>query len=923
MNWPALEFIGEWGWLGGMVLAAVAGMLAAGVYYLEVRRNRSKFLRFGLPAMRGLAVFLIVMMLPRAVLTYRWTVGDMAKVVVFVDNSKSMGLRDDAMSVDRKLMIARELGDLKSELFDEDLGAAVERLESARDVAARLDPTAAGLTFHTGVREFATEMDEVFASLKKVGPGIWPEAGARRVEFAAEVVEPSNDIARQVMGIDPRTSHRDLMSILSVAARWGDVLEAAWKLHVKAISQQGIQETLDAEKAVSARTRMQRLSKYLFRPDDGLIGRLTDSHEVELVYMNGSKPEAFWDGSPEMEREDRRIPERFKSSPTNNLSNLSAPIRDRLGSIEVSNQLAVVVLTDGQHNSGNAPLELAALFGQEGVAIYPVGVGMTERPTDIAILDVVAEENVAEEGRVRGEIVLKDDMREGIRFPVRVQHQGTTLWTTNLDTKMSGIRRIAFDFPAKELAQKVARSSVGLKYSARPIKLKATAGRLSEDKDPSNNSANFRIAMGSQKPKVLLVDGRPRWEFRYLRNLFSRDDNWLVNVLLTGAGGQNTKLPRGKGLGTFPADQETMNSYDLIILGDVAFSQFTPIELNMFVNFVSERGGGLVMVDGRRERLGTYARSPMAILFPVRFRPGFPVFERMPMKFSVPGFADLLSPMNLTGDGERNKILWNSIPGPHWVNQVTAQPGTETLAELVYGPNRIPALVTHRVGSGRVLYMGFDESWRWRYNVGDLYHQRFWNQIGNWIMEPPFQVKDDFVAMDTGKLRYETGETADIRIRPLKETLKRVANPIVSLILERDGLPAATILLEPDSGGSGVYRGETSKLSDGEYKARVKIDGVLDSLIQATTSFSVGPRSRMEMAQLHCNEGLLREIARESGGKYFPEEKIDLLISQLEPLSRGTIMEKQIALWNSYWWFVPIILLLGVEWFFRKKSGLV
>ena len=547
MNWPALEFIGEIGWFAGVLMAAAGGGLAAFVYWLEVRGQRSWSLRYGLPALRGVAVFLILMMLPRAVLTYRWTVGDMAKVVVFVDNSKSMSLRDQAMSVDRKLMIARQMGALNEELFDEDLGSAVETLESARDVAARLDPNAAGLTFHTGVRDFSMAMDEVFNSLKKISPGIWPEVGARRIEFASEVSDPAKDIAKAVMGTDPRTTHRDLMSVLSVAERWSDVLEAAWKLHVRSVAEQGIEATQEAEKMVSARTRVQRMSKYLFRPDDGLVARLSDMHEVELVYMNGSKANSFWDGSPKVERDDRRLPERFKSSPTNNLTDLSAPVRLGLGSTEGANQLAVVMLTDGQHNSGNAPVELARLYGQQGVTIYPVGIGMTERPADIAILDVTAEENVSEEGRVRGEIVLKDDMREGIRFPLRVQHEGTTLWTTNLDTKMSGIRRIAFDFPAKEVAGKLAGTDVGLEFAMRPVKLRVHAGRLSEDKDPSNNDATFRVAVGSQKPKILLVDGRPRWEFRYLRNLFSRDDNWQVNVMLTGGGSEQETPARPRG----------------------------------------------------------------------------------------------------------------------------------------------------------------------------------------------------------------------------------------------------------------------------------------------------------------------------------------------------------------------------------------
>jgi hypothetical protein len=257
------------------------------------------------------------------------------------------------------------------------------------------------------------------------------------------------------------------------------------------------------------------------------------------------------------------------------------------------------------------------------------------------------------------------------------------------------------------------------------------------------------------------------------------------------------------------------------------------------------------------------------------------------------------------------------------VTQVTPQPATETLANLVYGPNKLPAMVFRRVGSGKALYVGFDESWRWRFNVGDLYHQRFWNQVATWIMEPPFQVRGPYVALDTGKLRYLPGQRAEVRVRPLAAALERAPQPVVSLILEQGGRKVATVPLSAEAGGSGVFRGETPPLQEGEYETRVEIAGIPDGLIQVRTGFSVGSGSQMETAQLHCNRPLLEEVARESGGRYLPEEEIDSLAGLLEPLSKGQVREEQHPLWNSPWWFAPIILLLGVEWFLRKRAGLV
>lgn len=920
---PDLEFIGEWSVAGGMTLASFLALLAGAVYLRETWKHRT-WLRWGLPLMRAAAVFLLVMILPRAVLTHRWLVGDAVKVLMFVDLSESMSLRDDAMQKDRKLMVARRMGVLQEELFDDDLERAIKLLDTSRENASRLDPKESGLDYHRGVKQFAEQMDEVFAELKKVGPGVWPEAAARRVEFMAEVVRPAERLADTVVGSDPRSVQRQLLSLLSVAARWSDTFRSAWKTHVNAIADVGGEATEAAQQEMSGKTRFRRVENYLFSGEDAIAAKLSDTHRLEIVYLRGREAVPFWAGDPELDRNDRGLPLEFDLKATNAFTDLSGPIRSQTGEAEsASNRVAVVLISDGQHNSGNAPIELARLFGQQDTPMFTVGVGMSERPADVAVLGINSQENVSLEGRVRGEVILKDDMRAGIRFPLRIEHEGSVLWSTNVETRAEGVRRIPFDFSVKETAERLAARLPNVKYASQPVKLTAVAGRLSDDKDPSNNEGDFRIAVGTKKPRVLLMDGRPRWEYRYLKNLFVRDDNWEVNTLLAGAGGATRPFPRGKGLGRFPDTQEELNRYDLIIFGDLPYGQFTPQEIIWFVDYVGDRGGGIIFLDGRRERLGIFGPTQIGLLMPVKFKSGFPAFTRTPLKFDVPAVNDLLSPMNLTGDPEMNRALWASLRGPHWVSDVTAKPGSETLASLVYGPNKIPTMVFQRIGSGKTLYIGFDESWRWRFNVGDTYHQRFWNQLANWVMEPPFQVKDEFVAMDTGNLRYDSGERVRIRVRPMKEALRRAPNPVMSLILEQDGERVASIRLTPDEDGSMIYRGETPPLGNGEYEARVRIDGVLDSLIQAQTGFSVGAQGQMETAQLHCNVPLLKELARDSGGRYLPEEEIDSLVDFLAPMSKGNVMEEQISLWNSYWWFVPIILLLGAEWYLRKKAGYV
>ena len=77
------------------------------------------------------------------------------------------------------------------------------------------------------------------------------------------------------------------------------------------------------------------------------------------------------------------------------------------------------------------------------------------------------------------------------------------------------------------------------------------------------------------------------------------------------------------------------------------------------------------------------------------------------------------------------------------------------------------------------------------------------------------------------------------------------------------------------------------------------------------------------MGLLHCNEKLLRQMAADSGGKYYAEKDLDLLVENLRTHNTsGEIIDER-KLWQSFWVFLPIIILLTTEWVLRKVAGLV
>jgi hypothetical protein len=233
----------------------------------------------------------------------------------------------------------------------------------------------------------------------------------------------------------------------------------------------------------------------------------------------------------------------------------------------------------------------------------------------------------------------------------------------------------------------------------------------------------------------------------------------------------------------------------------------------------------------------------------------------------------------------------------------------------------MPTAVLRPFGAGRVYYHAFDESWRWRYEVADLHHVRFWNQLGDYIGEAPFAARDKFVQLDAGQLTYQPGEQADIRARLRDAEGRPVSDASVNAVLYRDGQKVATITLSPDEGG--LYRGRTAALDTGAYEIAIDTAAVPSDQLKARTQFSVTTRENLERTLLSLNEDLLRQVSLAGGGEYLREEQCDALIERLAPLSTGQVIESDTVLWQSWWWFLPIVLLLTIEWILRKRFGML
>ena len=159
----------------------------------------------------------------------------------------------------------------------------------------------------------------------------------------------------------------------------------------------------------------------------------------------------------------------------------------------------------------------------------------------------------------------------------------------------------------------------------------------------------------------------------------------------------------------FPSTREELFRYDGLILGSVEASFFTHDQLSMIAEFVGRRGGGVLVLGGRRSfNDGGYADTPLADALPVVLDaeqpgdgPDVAEIRVRPTAFGLTHPVTQLAP-----DPESSEQRWRSLPALTTVNPLTElKPAASVLLEGEGDDLDDPviALAYQRYGRGRAL----------------------------------------------------------------------------------------------------------------------------------------------------------------------------------------------------------------------------
>lgn len=559
----------------------------------------------------------------------------------------------------------------------------------------------------------------------------------------------------------------------------------------------------------------------------------------------------------------------------------------------------VVLLSDGRHLAGGTAEATARLASQKQVPIQAAALGATKEPWDLTILDVVAPPFAVKGSPANLRVRLKTILPEPaeVRLEILGRGQAVSGETVRLGTA-----------PEQSVTLRLVPEASGrFRYTVR------VASVAAEILPERNNSRDVAVNVRDDKVRVLLLDWKPRWETRFLLNILQRLDYIDLNSMIVVTQ-EDATLARGIRKGTWPKDRATLGMYDLIVLGDLPPDLLTADEWAAIRDAV-ENGGKTLCLLGGPGALQVPDPALQQALWPLApdARP------RPPAATPATGTADTAATDGfcLTEVGRLHPLTAALAPGLPVADEAGVpglRPDTRVLA--LAAPGGQPLLSARLTGKGQVLLIGDDQLWK-RLNPTQLTaHAALYVNLVSW-------------AVDADRLPAATDKAAaasapvpllDRHVLPAREGLQvwlpaaAGAGTVVEAVV--DNQVVANQPLRLSRPGATRAFAAFSALPPRDVQFRVRGGA-------ATTSPVLILDDTPELGYLARNATTLATLAEGSGGRSAEFTELRRLLTDFPPKERVEKQERLWRLWDAPWVLALLVIILTVEWIWRKWVGLV
>lgn len=686
-----------------------------------------------------------------------------------------------------------------------------------------------------------------------------------------------------------------------------------------------------------------QLAKWLLaRPDGDWLDRLVTERKLK-VHVYSLAEQARLVGSIHEAGETKAVRDAVTQLVADGeASRLGDGVQAVLKAFRGGSLAAIVVLTDGVTTAGDDLVRAGREAARADVPLHLVGLGDAKEALDLSVGDLRSEDVVAKNDELvfEGRLTAKGP---GVPKSVRV------ILSEKIGDRMEKRDEVtvAPDAAGKPVSFRLKHVPAEPGERTFVIEVPVQPGEL----ETANNAIERQIVVTeNRRLRVLFVEGYPRYEFRFVKVLLEREIEpgraekaVELHTLLLDASVDHATTDRAA-LRGFPTRNELFE-YDVVIFGDVDPARLDrPVQrLQDLADFVKVKGGGLIAIAGEHAMPHKLFDTPLADVLPIA-RTGAkeprPTIEDTPI-------ATVYQP-RLTPVGAAHPIFrfaanesdsadaWRKLKPFHWASIGLSK--KQTAEVLAVHPDlpaeddpgeRHPVALQQFVGAGRTLFLGFDETWRWRWRRDEEQFNRFWRQAVTVMARNRVRRIELKTDKQTGYRRDEPiritvqfpddapppGESVKVGVErgPLRDGSGRII---------AGDTESRTLTLGKVRGSRATYEASLTRTPVGEYRFQLTDPAPtgLKPKAEARVLPPPGERDRLEM-----NRADLTRAAAESRGTFRTFADAEKLIDELPEVARLPLNQPcpPVPVWNHAVTFALLLMLLGCEWIMRKRERLL
>ena len=668
---------------------------------------------------------------------------------------------------------------------------------------------------------------------------------------------------------------------------------------------------------------------------------ITTAHAAELARRFDVKIRTFAEGS---------LPAQLEQLPSTRLEGLTTDLSGALGTVLTGDRgdgQAVLMISDGIHNAVggmDALRQTLQTARAMDVPIYTMTIGGPTVLRDLELSLARPQELSFVGQNVPVPVVVRQRGRLSDRAEVTLLKEGRPLASETVQLAADGSAPVRFH---------VTEPVSGLyRYEVRvaPLTGEATEG---------NNSATFLLRVIDNPVRVLLLEGKPYWDAKFLIRTFAADPSVELDAIVRmtdsryvkrsirlsrsegarpdgagapkeggpPAGGEEIPVDQARRTETSEVlhdisalinDEAALASYQLLVLGRDAEAFLSDAMVERLREWVSHDGGALVCYRG--SPVAT-ANQNLARLLPVRWTPSRET--RFRMQLTERGSElDWLSAA--TGGG--NDILAKlpslaSFPLPD-------RPKPQSVVLVRSQDEQGPAVVTYQpYGTGRVVSVEGAGMWRWaflapQFQKHDQAYTALWQSLLRWLVSGVGLIPGQDVVLRSDKVAYNISENVSTMLL-MRPEAERAGVPKVELRVG-DGSTVGEFTPVPLGDEPGVFRVSMGILPEGNYQAAAILHGGAPSAqTSATVAFDVRSFSS-EQLDVKARPDVMARIASETSGAVLTGESASTLSEQFEKHQASSRPRhiRRLTAWDRTWVLLGIVAIWSISWGLRRSAGL-